>query len=80
MITTATAAKPMAVDDAPVGMQSLDVPFSVGPSIDAFAADDLPVTGAASAPPRPSERSAADDVALLEQLLTRVQANRRPAA
>ena len=36
--------------DAPVGMQSLDVPFSVGEAIDSFQADDLPVGGASSTP------------------------------
>jgi hypothetical protein len=55
----ATAAAPMAVDDAPVGMQSLDVPFSVGPEIDSFHADDLPVEGAASTPPVASAGPAA---------------------
>lgn len=45
------AAPAMSPDDAPVGMQSLDVPFSVGEAIDSFQADELPVEGAATAPP-----------------------------
>lgn len=74
-VTPATAAPAMAPEDAPVGMQSLDVPFSVGDAIEASQADELPVVGGATTPPGP-----ADDVAFLEQLLARVQANRRPAA
>jgi tetratricopeptide (TPR) repeat protein len=60
----------MAVEDAPVGMQSLDVPFSVGEPIDAFQADELPVAGATSTPPQQ------DEVAFLESLLERLKANR----
>jgi tetratricopeptide (TPR) repeat protein len=71
----------MAVEDAPVGMQSLDVPFSVGEPIDSFQADDLPVAGAVSTPPERSPekspgKSGPDDVAFLEELLLRVKANR----
>ncbi|MBI1945186.1 MAG: hypothetical protein HYS27_05795 [Deltaproteobacteria bacterium] len=70
-----TAAPVMAAEDAPVGMQSLDVPFSVGDVIAAAAADDLPVVGAPSQLP-----GAASQAALLEELLARVQANRRRVA
>lgn len=72
---TPTIAPAMAPEDAPVGMQSLDVPFSVGEAIETQKADELPVVGAASQLPSP-----AGDLALLEELLTRVQANRRRVA
>jgi hypothetical protein len=62
----------MAVDDAPVGMQSLDVPFSVGDSIDSAEAADLSVD-----PDATNAAQVAGDVAFLEELLGRVQANRR---
>ena len=70
-----TAAPAMAPEDAPVGMQSLDVAFSVGEAIEAENADDLPVVGAPSQLPSP-----ASEVALLEELLARVQQNRRQVA
>lgn len=72
---TPTIAPAMAPEDAPVGMQSLDVPFSVGEAIEAQKADELPVVGAPSELPSP-----AGDVALLEELLARVQASRRRVA
>lgn len=71
----ATTAPVMATEDAPVGMQSLDVAFSVGDVIAAATADELPVVGAPSQVP-----TAASEVALLEELLARVQANRRRVA
>jgi hypothetical protein len=94
---TATAspaqqAPAMAVEDAPIGMQSLDVPFSVGAVITAEHADELPVAGPASQPPSdaidvaparaadgPASGSGNDQVAYLNELLTRVQKNRRVA-
>jgi len=48
----AEVAPAMAPEDAPVGMQSLDVSFSVGDVIDSNAADDLPVVGNATKPPQ----------------------------
>jgi hypothetical protein len=68
----------MKPDDAPVGMQSLDVPFSVGEVISSDTADELPVAGAASVAPRAS--GPAGDVAFLNELLARVQKNRRKVA
>jgi hypothetical protein len=66
----------MAPEDAPVGMLSLDVSVSVGPSIDAAHADDLPLLGGASSLPAAAPL---DDVAFLQELLRRVESNRRPA-
>lgn len=71
----ATSAPAMAPEDAPVGMQSLDVPFSVGEVIESSLADELPVVGGPTGLPAP-----ADDAAVLEELLARVQANRRRVA
>lgn len=67
----------MAVEDAPIGMQSLDVPFSVGPAIDSFQADELPLEGRTSAPPKPVASAPAAELAFLEELLVRVASNRR---
>jgi hypothetical protein len=82
----AEVAPTMAVEDAPVGMQSLDVPFSVGEAIDSFEADDLPVAGTPSLSPTPTtealeeQNAVVHDIAFLEELLARVQANRRRAS
>ena len=54
----------MAVDDAPVGMQSLDVTFSVGETIDAFEADELTIAGAATAPPTAASPAASTSPAV----------------
>lgn len=85
------SAPAMAVEDAPVGMQSLDVPFSVGDTIDSWQAEELPVRpdpssswgalGAASdTDPDVLPAHVRADVAFLEELLVRVQERRRPAA
>lgn len=90
----------MAIDDAPVGMQSLDVPFSIGDAIDSAQADELPVEANPTGEPAPAvavtvtitsalasvtddvetEQAAVSDIAFLEELLARVQANRRRAS
>jgi hypothetical protein len=88
----AQQAPAMAVDDAPIGMQSLDVPFSIGSVITAEHADELPVAGPSSQPPSdaielapasaadgPASGSGTDQVAYLNELLARVQKNRRVA-
>lgn len=76
----ATTAPAMAPDDAPVGMQSLDVAFSVGEVIESSLADELPVVGAPTGLPAPAATSGEGDVAFLQELLARVQANRRSVA
>lgn len=80
----AAIAPAMKPDDAPVGMQSLDVPFSVGTVISTDAAETLPVQGAGTQIPgnaaRASDAAPVDDVAFLRALLERVQKNRRAAA
>jgi hypothetical protein len=55
------AAPAMAPEDAPVGMQSLDVPFSVGEAIDSMKADELPVVGNQSSPPKQEEQRLTGD-------------------
>lgn len=76
----ATTAPAMSPDDAPVGMQSLDVAFSVGEVIESSTADELPVVGAPTLLPVPASLGAPDDAAFLTELLERVQAHRRPRA
>ena len=76
----ATTAPAMSPDDAPVGMQSLDVAFSVGEVIESSTADELPVVGAPTLLPGPASLGAPDDAAFLTELLERVQAHRRPRA
>ena len=85
------SAPAMSPDDAPIGMQSLDVPFSVGSVITAEHATDIPVGGAPSEPPQEAVVDAAPvrtapvtgpaaQIALLEELLARVEKNRRRVA
>jgi hypothetical protein len=80
---TAPTMKP---DDAPVGMQSLDVPLSIGESITSDDADELPITGAASQPPAlravaaRAPQGPQEQAAFLQELLARVQKNKRKVA
>lgn len=88
----ATAAPPMAAGDVPIGMQSLEVPFSVADTIDARDAERLPVRDAWAArvelvplapPPAVAEPPwsrldrEASDIAFLGSLLVRVRERRR---
>jgi hypothetical protein len=110
----ASVAPPMHADDAPVGMQSLDVDIDMGDSVSADEADELPIAvddvmevdedmqfeELPSLPPQAAADGAADGadddssvarpassgdalsddpVELLNTLLARVAANRRPA-
>lgn len=96
---TATSTSPqeapaMAPEDAPIGMQSLDVPFSVGAAISEEGADELPVEGAPSLAPvaaatsiaalapidGPASTSPQDQIAFLNELLVRVAKHRRRVA